>query len=739
MPTPRADLSAALEAAFPELSTGERDTLEPFFTYSEVVAGTRIATEGERERDFFVIAKGEGKLLHGDAEIGRVAAGDRVFELGFVATLPRPASLVATTTLGLGRLTVERFRLVSETHPEVAAALSRALVVGLSRHAPPLPREPPRLVPERSLPRPSEIAVEVLGRSRRVAVGTLLRELLPERLEGRLVTCAVIDHKAVSLTTPVTAPVKIAALTTAHWEGQRVHRHSLGLAVLEALRRIEPRVQARMGPSIGFAQRIAVARVGGKELRVLAERVEQNLRALVRERAPLREEWWTVDEAGEHFAREDEAIAALLATWREPAVKLVSYGEAYALELGPLLPHTGLLEGFGVLADEDVLLLTYGSESSARPFASTSFPAVPEVPLPPHAGSSGTAPVAEEAEAAYLERHARRASAHAAALTEAHERWLGALGVNSVGAFNAACVSGEVSQLVRVSEGFHEKRISAIADEIRERLPDVRVICIAGPSSSGKTTFIQRLEVQLVVDGMRPARVSLDDYYVDRALTPRDATGELDYEAFEALRTDLLSEHLRRLLAGDEVTTARYDFVTGKSHPDGGRSLRLGPREVLLVEGIHGLNPRLLATLPPRNVFRVFVCPLAQLPFDSLSRVHASDVRLVRRVVRDRHGRGANAAESILRWPSVRAGERRHIFPFQHHADAVFDASLIYELGVLKVYAERYLLEVPRNHPAYTTAFRLIRLLDRFVAIYPDHVPPTSILREFIGESGFEA
>ena len=186
------------------------------------------------------------------------------------------------------------------------------------------------------------------------------------------------------------------------------------------------------------------------------------------------------------------------------------------------------------------------------------------------------------------------------------------------------------------------------------------------------------------------------------------------------------------------MTTARYDFAQGKSFPVGGPTITLGPRDVLLLEGIHGLNPALLGSIPARRVFRIFVCPLMQLSFDQLSSVHASDVRLIRRIVRDRHARGYGAAETIARWPKVRAGERQHIYPYQIHSDAVFDSSLIYELSVLRVYAERYLLEIPSAHPSHVTAFRLMHLLDRFVSIYPDHVPATSILREFVGGSGFE-
>jgi uridine kinase len=588
---------------------------------------------------------------------------------------------------------------------------------------------------DRSLPRRNSVRVSIHGFAHDQPVGLAARQVLPDRMHGKLVVAALVDQKAVSLTTPITSECHLGALTTAHWEGQRVHRHSVALLAVEAARRLQPPVALEMGPSIGFAQRISVSDPAGRPLADLAAELERAMYALVAERAPLLEEWWTVDEAREYFRKQESRAAELLDTWRDPAVALVSYGTAYALQMGPLLPDTGMLGGFHVASGEDVLLLAYGSEASALPLASSMFPAAPS-PAEPNRRPSGSA-AAEESEVAYVERHARRASVHVANVMLGQERWLEALGVTSVGALNHACVNGEISQLIRVSEGFHEKRIGAIADEIRDRRADVRVVCIAGPSSSGKTTFIQRLEVQLQVNGIKPIGLSLDDYYLDRERTPRDAAGQYDYEALEALDVDLLREQLKRLLDGQAVKTARFDFSTGNSDPRGGKDIQLTSGQVLLLEGIHGLNPHLLATIPAERVFRVFCCPLAQLPFDCLTRVHASDVRLLRRIVRDRHSRGTNAADSIVRWPSVRAGERRNIFPFQHHADAVFDSALTYELNVLRVYAERYLLEVPQDHVAYTTAFRLIRFLDRFVTIYPDHVPPTSILREFIGGSGF--
>jgi uridine kinase len=413
-----------------------------------------------------------------------------------------------------------------------------------------------------------------------------------------------------------------------------------------------------------------------------------------------------VEEARCHFEEQgwDDA-ARLVAYARQAAVPLVTCGALYALGMGPFLPSTGLLQGWRLFRHGHGLLLDYGHHD-------------------PRSGNGLAAALAPE-----LER----------SMVREHRAWLDAMGVSSVGAYNELCVSGRVSQLIGVAEGFHEKRIGAIADQIRARRGEVRIIAVAGPSSSGKTTFIKRLTTQLLINGLRPVGLSIDDYYVDRERTVRDEVGDYDFEALEAIDLALLQEHARRLLAGEEVATAHYDFLTGESHPEGGARIRLGPSDVLLLEGIHGLNPQLLDGIPkPGELFRVFIQPQTTLPFDRLSRTSATDLRLLRRIVRDRHGRNYSAEDNILRWRSVQRGERRHIFPYQSEADASFDSALVYEPSVLKVYAERYLLEVPSSSPAHATAWRLRLLLDRFVTIYPDHVPPTSMLREFIGGSGFE-
>ncbi|MEB2311376.1 MAG: cyclic nucleotide-binding domain-containing protein [Sorangiineae bacterium] len=720
------ELAAALEdsPSLAGLTAAGRAALAALLEPVTVPRGDAIVSEGASDRAMYFVVSGHGRLVRGDVRIGGVHRGDHFGELALIAKRPRAASIIAESELELGRLSVERYMELSAGAPELALELLQALLGSVADRLVEVTEGMTTLLSERSLPRRSMIAVRLGGETRRVHMGTRAGTLLPSSVEGSPVVAALVDLKAASLSTPLSSDCRLEPLTTAHWEGQRVYRQSLGLLLLEAARRVEPTLRLRLGASVGFAQKVELAQSSGLELVELARALEQAMHELVDSDRPLSEEWWTVDEAREHFEAAGWGDAVrLLATWRDPAVPLASYGEVFAISLSPLVSRTGALAELALVPDDSGLLLVYGPRASTRhppPYVSESL-------APPAPGR-----VSAGAEAA------RAISRQTTLMVTAQELWLDTLGVTSVGAFNTACIDGDVAELIRVSEGFQEKRISRIADRIHELGDRVKVITIAGPSSSGKTTFIKRLRVQLQVVGKNPIGLSLDDYYVDRELNPRDADGDYDYESFDALRSELLAEHLERLLSGARVRTARYDFESGRSSPEGGDELALEARDLLMLEGIHGLNPRLLGTVEPERVFRIFICPLAQLPFDALTRVHASDVRLIRRIVRDRHTRGSRAADNIQRWPSVRKGEREHIFPFQRNADAVFDSSLLYELGVLKVFAERYLLEVPQDTAAWGTAFRLLQLLDRFVTIYPDHVPPTSILREFIGGSGFE-
>jgi uridine kinase len=314
--------------------------------------------------------------------------------------------------------------------------------------------------------------------------------------------------------------------------------------------------------------------------------------------------------------------------------------------------------------------------------------------------------------------------------------WNRLLGVETVTDLDRKVIEGGIGEVIRVAEALHERKIAAIADEVHAR-PDCRLVLVAGPSSSGKTTFVKRLRLQLLAIGVRPKEISVDNYYVDRVKTPRDEHGDYDFECIEAIDLPLLNEHLPRLLAGETVETPRFSFTKGlreeKTVP-----VRLAPGEVLLIEGIHGLNDRLTESVPVGSKFRIYVSALTQLCIDDHHRIFTSDSRLLRRIVRDRKFRGYSALETLRMWPKVRAGEEKWIFPFQDRADRMFNSTLVYEQAVLKVFAERYLMECPQDDPAWAEAHRLLEFLDLFVPVFADDVPATSILREFIGHSAFD-
>lgn len=315
-------------------------------------------------------------------------------------------------------------------------------------------------------------------------------------------------------------------------------------------------------------------------------------------------------------------------------------------------------------------------------------------------------------------------------------RWNRILGVSTVGDFNEAVRSGQTTGLINVSEALQEKKIASIAEQITHR-QGTRVVLIAGPSSSGKTTFCKRLSIQLVTCGIKPIQISLDDYFVDRHLTPKDENGEYDYESVHALNIPLLNEQLQQLFEGKNIELPKYNFQTGKSEKSGKR-LQLGDNQVLVLEGIHALNPELTAQIPQEQKFHIYISALTTILLDDHNYIRTTDNRLLRRIIRDYKYRGVNAQETIHRWPSVRAGENKWIFPYQENADVMFNTAMLFELAVIKQQAEPLLDLVPENCPEYAEAYRLRTFLDYIQPIPNRALPPTSLLREFLGGSSFK-
>ncbi len=620
-----------------QLGDDKLDRLLAYFEPVQAKAGEVLVNQGEGHGPTFIVVSGSVQVSRAGNPLIKLEPGDIVG--GLAKRQPGgqlDASVVAVDEARLGKLTPDQWQCVCEEAPEVALKALRVLI-GEGEMFTDAPTMMLRTVGTRQ----KEITVHVGGATLHVNMDTPANRILPERVDDHLVVAALLDRKAVSLTTKISTPCHVEPLTTATLDGQRFYRRSQALLLLEAAHQFDPTLQPRLSHSIGFAQRVEIE-ANGVDVSIIAAAIDEKMQELVANDVPLVEEFISVTEARDLFQNRGWHDAAhQLSVSRSGLVKMVAYGELFVASPGPLLPSTGLIGRSKLVYDGDVMLLIYGKEGR-------------------HAVSSEP----EQFERTDTETGRVAVSTYRQTDTtvQRQHRWLNAVGIGSVGEFNNACITGDVSQIIRVSEGFQEKRIGRIADEIAARRGQVKVVAVAGPSSSGKSTFIRRLKVQLQVNGITPFELGLDDYYCNRDETPLDEDGEYDYESIFALQLALLEDHLSRITAGECVQTPRYDFVNGKSVLDGGHVIQLGDSDVLLLEGIHGLNPVMVDSLEPDAAYRIFVCPLTQLPFDALSRVHVSDVRLLRRIVRDRHGRSAPAADTIMRWPSVRAGERVNIF-----------------------------------------------------------------------------
>jgi len=516
------------------------------------------------------------------------------------------------------------------------------------------------------------------------------------------VLSALVNRREVMLDFPLRGKAELELVHYGGREGEAVYKRSVSLMLYEACLQLYPQSHLVIGQSLGNCYHYQV-RGEHPALEEMAPALEGRMREIRKEARPIRRRTVTVEELEDHFRQLGSADKlALLETRRSSEVHIVSCGEFVDIAHGPYAPHTGCLPTFAVLPYGDGLLLRFPRRNQRDHLPPLSIPV--------------------QLFKTYAETR----------------KWQELVGVNHVGQLNRLCLNGGVRHLVRIAEGFHEKKIAQIADEILTRANRVRLVTIAGPSSSGKTTFVQRLGIQLQVNGLEPVALSLDSYYVDRAKSPVDEDGNPDFEALEAIDLPLFHQHLAALLAGEEVFPPRYDFVTGTRRPtDTSQPVRLGPNQILLVEGIHGLNDRLTESVPRKEKYRIFISALSQLAIDDHNRIFTADARLIRRIVRDRLFRGFSTERTLSLWERVRHGEGVWIFPYQDQADVMFNSALVYEPAVLRTYAERFLLQVPRSSPTYTEAYRLLKFLTLFVPIFPDEVPQTSILREFIGGSSF--
>lgn len=480
-------------------------------------------------------------------------------------------------------------------------------------------------------------------------------------------------------------------------EGVRAYQRSVIFLLVKAAAEILPdrRLTIEHSLSNGLYGEVR----GGRPFTMKdAAQVEERMRSLAAADLPMWQRTLARDEARRRFeqaGRQD--LVRLIAHYPDETVPIIHCAGFEDFADGPVLPSTGLLPHFRLRFYLPGFILQTPAVSP------TGRPAIPE----------------------YVEQP-KLASAHVEG-----NRWLEILSISDIGGMNSAVARGEADELIQIAEAGHEKRVSGIADRITSQ-HDIRLILIAGPSSSGKTTFARRLRTQLRVRGLRPITISLDDYFLDREATPRDAEGKYDYESIEALDLPLFNGHLTELIQGEPVLVPTFNFTTGKREMSG-RRFSLEPDQPIIIEGIHGLNERLTAAVPKRNKFKIYVSALTQLNLSDHVRIATRDVRLIRRLVRDHKFRGSSAETTLSLWPRVRRGEERNIFPFQEEADVIFNSALLYELGALKNEATALLTALPAETPQRSDALRLQWLLDLFLPIDPRFVPPTSILREFLG------
>ncbi len=538
------------------------------------------------------------------------------------------------------------------------------------------------------------------GRTFEAPVGTPLEQYIRAAMGDSPVPIitALVNGELRELTYQMWSDARVDPVFLADSDGVRIYRRSLVFLLVTAVRELFPDAQIFVDHTLPFGG--FFCQVRGREPFSAEElaQIEARMRGIVAQDAPITRERVPLDEVIEIFrVRGEEEKVQLLTRRQKDYLTLYNLRGLRDYFHGYMVPSTGYLHCFALHPWPPGFVLQYPRRHR------------PTELLPVHDYPRLTAIFREYGE------------------------WLRLLGVESVSGLNEAIANGRIREIVLVSEALHEQRITQVADQIARRRNDVRLVLIAGPSASGKTTFSKRLSVQLLAHGIRPFPLALDNYFVDRDKTPLDEQGNYNFETLGALDVPLFNQHLLALMRGEAAQIPHFNFKTGQREQ--GETRQLGPDHVIIVEGIHGLNPQLAAAVPRERTFRIYVSALTQLNIDRHNRVPTTDTRLVRRIVRDAVYREYTAEETLNRWESVRRGEKRHIFPYQEHADVMFNSALVYELAVLKPLAEPLLLQVEPSSPRRVEAKRLLAFLKWFEPCGPDLVPDNSILREFIGGS----
>lgn len=550
------------------------------------------------------------------------------------------------------------------------------------------------------------VICENAGRTIEVAMGTTLLEVERQlRLDGpHPFLAAYVNNRIKELNYRIYKPVTVRFIDITSFEGIRVYQRTISFILQKAVRELFPDrtlyIRHSLGASGFYCEISGFGPIPAEHL----DAIKARMRGIIDRNLPIQGVKMLTDTARkiyEGFGMADKI--ALLDSRPRLYSKIYTIDSLPGYFYGALTPSTG-----------------YTPQFDLHPYYNGFFIALPLRTDPTRLHQS----VHQEKMFDVFHQY---------------QSWVEIMGVPTVGQLNSKVLAGDASELIKIAEAFHENKLAQVAGCVAEanRERGVRLVLISGPSSSGKTTFAKRLGVQLRVLGLNPVLISLDDYFVDREKTPRDENGEYDYEALEAIDLEQFNDHLKRLERGESVDIPRYDFISGTRqwHDN---PLQLDERSVLIVEGIHGLNPALTPGVPESRKFKIYVSCFTSVALDNVSRIATSDNRLLRRLTRDYRTRGNDALSTLARWESVRRGEEKHIFPYQENADAMFNSSLFYEISVLRRFAEPILREVPDTVPEYGEAKRMLKFLDNFIPISPEEIPPTSLLREFIGGSSFK-